>query len=229
MANLFVKSIVAGTTSEHSIEVPNECPICHTRIRPLIVYASRDDKLHNIDSVLISCVLSCPECHELFYTKNIKYPKIDSCSLVSSGPVVPEKKIFEEEITNTSPNFVEIFNQSKAAEAYNLNQIAGVGYRKSLEFLIKDYSCKKNPNEADAIKKTNLAKCISTYINQTEIVATALAATWLGNDETHYIRVWDEMDISNLKSFIEACVYWIIMEGRASIARAMINREKTSE
>ena len=35
--------------------------------------------------------------------------------------------------------FLTIYNQSLSAEDNNLDQIAGIGYRKALEFLIKDY------------------------------------------------------------------------------------------
>lgn len=37
-----------------------------------------------------------------------------------------------------SPQFVEIYNQAKAAESFQLDQITGLGLRKALEFLIKD-------------------------------------------------------------------------------------------
>ncbi len=230
MENTIVKSKVYGTNIEYNIEVPNECPICHTRIHPILVFASRDDVLYKIATNKVSCVFTCPSCHDLFYVKNEKMVGTDSkCKLLTYGPITPIEAAFEDEIANTSPNFIKTFNQAQAAEAYNLDQISGVGYRKALEFLIKDYACKKNPSDSETIKKTPLAKCISNYIEHPDIVATATAATWIGNDETHYIRVWDNMDISNLKSFIEACIFWITMEGRASKAREMITKSKSSD
>jgi hypothetical protein len=35
-----------------------------------------------------------------------------------------------------SPTFVEIYNQSLAAEAMRLSQLTGIGLRKALEFLV---------------------------------------------------------------------------------------------
>lgn len=53
---------------------------------------------------------------------------------------------FSKHINNISPNFVNIYNQAHFAEKHNLLEICGVGYRKGLEFLIKDYVITKNPN-----------------------------------------------------------------------------------
>ena len=59
--------------------------------------------------------------------------------LVNSYPKVPELHQFDENIKKLSSNFCEIFNQAYVAELMKLNEIAGIGYRKALEFLIKDY------------------------------------------------------------------------------------------
>lgn len=46
-----------------------------------------------------------------------------------------------------------------------MEQIAGVGYRKALEFLIKDYAISKNSEDEDKIKKMLLGKTIENYLN----------------------------------------------------------------
>lgn len=37
-------------------------------------------------------------------------------------------------------------------------------------------------------------------------------ASWLGNDETHYIRIWEDQSLSDLKKLIELTLHWIEME-----------------
>ena len=69
----------------------------------------------------------------------------------------------------------------------------------ALEFLIKDYACLENPDKEEVIKKTLLGKCINEYILDSNVKACAKRATWLGNDETHYVRKWTDQDISDLK------------------------------
>lgn len=41
---------------------------------------------------------------------------------------------------------------------------------------------------------------------------------WLGNDETHYVRRWEEKDLSDLKRLISMTVSWIdlVMDSEAT-------------
>jgi hypothetical protein len=73
----------------------------------------------------------------------------------------------------------------------NLLQIAGPGYRKSLEFLIKDYVCKDIDNSSikDTVYNEKLGKVINNFIQDDRIKKIAKRAAWLGNDETHYLRI----------------------------------------
>ena len=54
-------------------------------------------------------------------------------------PSNPQPIIFDDFVNNISPQFSVIYNQAKQAEDFGLNELVGIGYRKSLEFLIKDY------------------------------------------------------------------------------------------
>ena len=93
----------------------------------------------------------------------------------------------------------------------NLDQICGVGYRKALEFLIKDYLISKASDEhiINSIKSTLLSNCIKKYVQNENIKNVAERATWLGNDETHYVRIWADKDVTNLKHLIDLTVRWI--------------------
>ena len=41
------------------------------------------------------------------------------------------------------------------------------------------------------------------------IKAVAKRAVWLGNDETHYVRKWEEKDVQDLKGLIRLTILWI--------------------
>jgi hypothetical protein len=58
-------------------------------------------------------------------------------TLTNVEPYIVEAPNIPKELIDLSPNFEEIYSQAYLAEKYDLNQIAGVGYRKALEFLIK--------------------------------------------------------------------------------------------
>lgn len=104
---------------------------------------------------------------------------------------------------------MEIYDQALVAESQSLSQMVGIGIRKSLEFLIKDYAILQNPDKAEEIKKETLAKCISLYIADQNVKECAKRAAWLGNDETHYMRKWEMKDIGDLKRLVRLTVNWI--------------------
>jgi len=116
---------------------------------------------------------------------------------------------FSETINEVSPSFVEIYNQAVSAESHDLDQLVGIGLRKSLEFLIKDFSCLQHPGKDEEIRTTLLSACITRYIDDVNVKECAKRAAWLGNDETHYTRRWDDRDINDLKLLVRLTVNWI--------------------
>lgn len=120
--------------------------------------------------------------------------------------------VFSDAIKQLSPNFVQIYHQSEHSEADNLSEICGMGYRKALEFLIKDYAISIYPNDKEKIEKANLSSAIKQWISSEKIKTLAERAVWLGNDETHYVRRQEDYSLTNMKSFIKACVYFIDSE-----------------
>jgi len=109
----------------------------------------------------------------------------------------------------TSPKFFVIYNQAKEADDRRLKEICGAGYRRALEFLIKDYLVKEKGKKSKEIRETRLGTCIKDYIDNQNIKDCAKRAAWLGNDETHYIRKWKDKDLEDLKDLIELTANWI--------------------
>ena len=132
--------------------------------------------------------------------------------LLRSKPVAAAKRKFNKQVAKISPAFCEIYNEAYAAEQLGLGQICGVGYRKALEFLIKDYLSHLDASKTESIRKTFLGVCIEKHIKNDNIKAVAKRATWLGNDETHYVRKWEDKDLSDLKKLIDLTLYWIEQE-----------------
>jgi len=130
-------------------------------------------------------------------------------TLRSVAPYSPTAPTHPPEVGTLSPSFVEIHAQAAAAEAWSLDQISGCGYRKALEFLIKDYAVSLDNKNADTIKAKLLGQVIADHISDVNIQECARRATWLGNDETHYVRRWTERDIVDLKSLIALTESWI--------------------
>lgn len=105
--------------------------------------------------------------------------------------------------------FVEIYNDARAAEGQGLAQLVGIGLRKAVEFLIKDFSVHQHPDQTDRIKSMMLGPCINEYVTDQNVKDCAKRAAWLGNDETHYIRKWEDKDITDLKLLVRLTTNWV--------------------
>jgi len=187
-------------------KIPDECPICHKKIRPIQGQAFLNTKpLNNI----LEVVYRCPDenCRNIFIGFYFENGGIYYYKLSKPYEFIPRE--FSEIINSISPDFVKIYNQAYAAEQAGLNVICGAGYRKALEFLIKDYLISKNHDDAEKIKKEFLGSLIDKRVDRQQIKVAAKRAVWLGNDETHYERKWQDKEIKDLKALIELTLHWI--------------------
>lgn len=191
-----------------SVTIPDQCPHCNKGIHPHMLHAYFDDSIPpNIYSSFI-----CPTCQKLFMVQFSFYKPGSNSYIVEILPHPNTQKTFSKNIAELSPSFVKIYNQAESAENANLDEICGQGYRKSLEFLVKDYAIKFHPNDVENIQKILLSPCIEQYIENSRIKSLAKASAWLGNDETHYTRKHENYNIEHLKSFINAMVSYVDSE-----------------
>jgi hypothetical protein len=93
-----------------------------------------------------------------------------------------------------------------------LTEVAGPGFRKALEFLVKDYAILLNPQQAEAIKQKQLASVIKEFLPGDKLGVVSSRAAWLGNDQTHYECRWVGKDLQDLKKLIDATAHFIAME-----------------
>ncbi len=180
-----------------TVQEPNKCPRCHHAISPIFL------TYKVVNNFSTDVAFQCTYCKHIFITNYIdRNPGV-------SLPKEYKEINFEKEIEDISSNFIEIYNQSIEAETQNLSQLTGIGLRKSLEFLIKDFLVYKKPEDEENIKKTQLSRCINNYIDDVKLKQISERATWLGNDETHYVRKWEDKDIKDLKLLIQVTVNMI--------------------
>jgi hypothetical protein len=192
-----------GQAHNHNVDRhPDYCPFCHHAIEPKALGSS-----FYIDLMpsVIETLYRCPRhrCGHAFIARYRLQGMYGSYGLNECVPYELQDLEFPAEIVELSPDFCAISNQAKNAELQRLSLIAGAGYRKALEFLVKDYVIRLRPTDAEQIKKTDLGSCIQTYINNPMVKDTAQRAAWLGNDEVHYLRKWEEHDLEDLKELIQ--------------------------
>lgn len=196
---------------------PDECPECRQIIDP--IYKEHFD---SYESRFVYVFFKCPSsaCRVGFVYEF----EVDILDMNYYFKRVIRGKFktreFSDHIKTLSENFCKIYNESYIAEDLQLKEICGVGYRKALEYLIKDYIISLFPNKADEVKAKFLANCIKDYMTNENIKSMAKRATWLGNDETHYVRMWEDKDLRDLKLLLDLTIHWIEME---LITKQMIN------
>ena len=186
------------------------CPCCHHAVSPKVV-ATTTNKEESATADIIDIVYKCPrhKCSRLFIGVIVMDVFSGNYLLKRSFPSNPKAPTLPDEVKEISPSFVKVFGQASAADKLGLDAIAGGGYRKALEFLIKDYCIHIDGSKEEIIKSLFLGAVIDKHVDDKNIKVCASRAAWLGNDETHYERKWKNKDIEDLKRLIELTVIWV--------------------
>jgi hypothetical protein len=190
---------------------PDQCPICHSKIAPMLRMSGLCGQVYKGH---LEVIYSCPnvDCGEFFIgyfdrdQTNVPY------KLNNMRPLEPRPLTFSDPVKDICQNYCRIYEEAHKAEQFGLTEICGVGYRKALEFLIKDYLIKQRPEDTATIERSMLGSCIENYVSDPRIKEVAKRATWLGNDETHYQRRWLDKDLSDLKTLIRLVIHWVEAE-----------------
>lgn len=221
-----IKVNYRDTSDIVDVNLPNTCPHCGATMNPDFISALSVDR-YNDSPKTIGLFLQCSDsnCQNYFTERYIHSHETNyTFELIPNSYRPPIKVELPDNIEKVSSTFVEIYSQSIKAETEGLDQIAGVGYRKSLEFLVKDYAIRNNPDKEESIKKNLLGQVISEYLTVSpKLQNLAKAATWIGNDETHYIRRHDDKDIRDMKQFIKSASQFIAADYDADLADQFIS------
>lgn len=195
------------------------CPKCKHIVDPKLIACSKiydaNDRMPTLTLVLECSNVKCFNVYLVsyeVYTGNDK----DILGYISSYPYNIET-YSDVEIEKISESFIKIYNEALKAETIGLLSICGAGYRKSLEFLIKDFiifinSHNQSFNIEEIRSSKSVVRLIKKCIDNPKIVTAAEKAFWIGNDETHYEREWEDMNLQDLKKLIELVIYHIKME-----------------
>lgn len=211
----FIKNISSTASTRMEFEVPDICPWCSVKISPTIEAETKyDTRFGNRDDI-ISLVMKCPSCKNHFIESyNVSFVNesaVNEVSLLLDKPIPKSDFQYPPEIDDISEEFSSIINQSRQAEGMRLSHLAGIGYRKAIEFLIKDYLINHKKQDSETISKKLLGKCIE-LLDDSRLKSLAKAATWIGNDETHYTRRHNSHDIEDMKKFLHSITLFISYE-----------------
>lgn len=210
MLDVTATTLSGSTAAIRLHTVPDICPRCHRSVHPAHVVSALLETTKGCQSIFRCTSQKCEELFIAWYS-NSGQPS-GGRPLFELGKLAPLKHSaieFPASVTEISPNFVSIYNQALFAEGQGLDQLVGIGIRKALEFLIKDYASHENPESEKQIREQLLGQTISTYVSDANVKECAKRAAWLGNDETHYTRKWTDRDVNDLKVLTKLTVNWI--------------------
>lgn len=207
-----------GNNTDVSLsELPNECPVCHVTIEPEYLGGTQMVAAFDWLEAYYRCTnMKCRRHFTAFYRYTSQNGPRRVFQFERCDPAVPRMPEFDQVIGELSPNFIHVYAESITAEDQGLTEIAGPGFRKSLEFLIKDYAIQLSPQNEAEIKQIPLAKVVKEYLPGDKLTVVSSRAVWIGNDETHYERRWIGKDLQDLKKLINATVHFIAMERLAA-------------
>lgn len=195
-----------------AIKNPNVCPHCHLIVNPHSIWTIETKDTDNTPTMITAWACSNDTCEKIFLAvykvegQELKFNRF--LNGLPKGPDWP-KPIFD--LKNGNPKsidkpeqtrFIKTYLQSLVAENSGLDELAGMGYRKSIEYLVKDWAIQNNKEAKEKIETSWLGGVIKDYYTG-DLKEILERASWLGNDQVHYNRLFEEYNIDVLKELIE--------------------------
>lgn len=237
--------IVSGYANGLNVmaDFPTKCPICGENMSPEVLHCESFEALYERESYnepdlrLVQCICRCTseKCREHYMlTMQISVNenrRVDFLKFVPNHYLHVSERSFPNEVEKVSPKFKKIYNQAYTAEQMGLNEINGMGYRRSLEFLIKDYLLFMDQGKEDAslsqqdVYHMSLRSAIDK-LSDDKLTALATASSWLGNDHAHTEVKWTDNTVKDLKAFIEAFVATVQRDIQINNAQKLIESKR---
>lgn len=193
---------------QHEVPVPLICPYCGKAVE--LTEKSSTSIVYNdkIELFLKTLYLKCCDKNlAALYTYEEKPYKPD-INIIFTYPTTSEIYL-PETLLEISPDFVKLYKDSTFAYENNLNSLAAMGFRKSLEVLIKDYAINILKKPKNEVIKKKLIDAISNYMPMQELINTADVVRILGNDHTHYYQKYSQYDIEVLIKYLDIFIQLI--------------------
>ncbi len=185
--------------------IPNICPYCAVASDYQIL--QREERKADFDHLETAVILQCPNCKNFIFAQFLDNGRYKVYPQPQPYPNISK------EILTEYPEFAKVYLQALTAESQNLDEICGMGYRKAIEYLVKRYAEQLFQDDKDNIENEPLSKTINR-IPDADIQLLARKISWLGNDQVHIVAKHPDYGIVDMKNFIEALSYFILMKKR---------------
>ena len=198
-----------------TIELPKFCPRCGVSNNPSTEYLGISSNLAYFKHYCTDCSRN----HFCFNLVNDKIGKMVALYPNSQPSNLPKL------VCDFSPRFEKIYHDADLSEFNNALDLAGVGYRVSLEILLKDFALANELDSYEEIAKKTLNNAISQYFkSDIDLQTSADVVRILGNDYAH----WDQhegYDIETLKSYLQ--IFIQIINTKLMLKNPPVSRKKS--
>lgn len=192
----------------HLVKVPLHCPHCGKAVE----YTQKGRSYINYsDTQQIYLITLYAKCCNRNICCIYLHQMINSEVKIKLIGIYPETSdiYFSETILKISPDFIKLYKDSTYAYEKNMQDLAAMGYRKSLEILVKDYAINELGHPYEQVANKSLYDSISTYLPMQELINTADVVRILGNDKTHYKVKHSQYDVETLKQYLDLFIQLI--------------------
>lgn len=202
-----------------------QCLRCHNSfIVPLNHGVYSFVSYHGTDHYNVYLSAHCPNCDQISFIEFLKITPSPLRDINEPGlyefinldlyqssifPHAIPPCTFDENIKSISPRFIQIYQQSLYAEQLGLNEICLTGYRKALEFLIKDYLINFCHNKKAHTMKLHEAIEALEFM---EMTAPATVVRLAANNWTHYEEKDEPYNIKDAKPYLFAVANYISIQ-----------------
>lgn len=196
---------INGVEKIYTVPKLGQCPHCNKEIAPYVISTSEAD----LETRTFAVMAQCPYCSR-YFTMAYKLPfgtKVPE-PIIYKHSIKKREKELPKELSEISPRFVKIYNEALIAEENDLSELVGVGFKKAIEFLIRDYLIKfKKENEKEVLEQP--LKDIMGKISDHRVTQLTATYKWL-NSCNFCNRTFDEKDVQEMKKFINVISEYII-------------------
>jgi hypothetical protein len=213
-------------------ELPTFCPRCRRNSIPMILGNAAMDYYDEGGEFRFDLPLFCTACNGAFIGQYFglddtmsDHPLTD-LEFLGTVPAAERETIVAFALANISPQFAKVYDEAVAAEKAGLEDLSGAGYRRALEFLVKDYLIYRNPAEKETYIKTTLSNCIKHHVKMPEIEEIAGEAVSIGNDYVHFEK-YTKREVHELRGLIKLVWRWIELREELHIETERIARLKS--
>ena len=186
-------------TPNFLVKIPLWCPLCNSPQKPILGMSHLFSTVGSGCYGVVTC--QCTVCIKHY----LEIYKLDVEAKTSAyyTHIPLNNATFDDElIARVSPRFIEVYSQALASEQNGHIDLAAMGFRNSLEILVKDYAINQLNEKFDDVKGLALAKAIEKYLNS-DMVKAADVVRILGNDYAHYIKKYPQHDFEVLKEYMK--------------------------